>query len=111
MFTRNYAQMRNYYDRQGAAITLRTWMRYSRNQKYQRVARDTVGEYKVSTVWLGLNLNFSDGPILIFETMILSNDQDVHGRLWRYTTEAEATEGHKRAVAIYTGPIFENATL
>ena len=53
---------------------------------------------RVSTVFLGLNHQFGDGPPLIFETMIFSPgplDQEC----WRYSTESEALVGHAAAVA------------
>lgn len=51
---------------------------------------------EVSTVFLGLDHRFGDGPPLIFETMVfggtLSDEMD------RYSTRAEAVEGHKAMV-------------
>lgn len=51
---------------------------------------------RISTVWLGLDHSFGGREPLIFETMLFpSNDMD------RYSTEKEATEGHKRFVKKY----------
>lgn len=50
----------------------------------------------VSTVFLGLNHRWDDGPPLIFETMIFGGEFDQEQ--WRYSTWEEAEEGHKRAV-------------
>ncbi len=47
---------------------------------------------RVSTVWLGLDHQFGDGPPLIFETMIFGGPHDQ--AQWRYSTKQEAKEGH-----------------
>ncbi len=48
----------------------------------------------VSTVFLGLDHSFGEGPPLIFETMIFP----CQVYQTRYTTEKQARKGHKRAV-------------
>lgn len=67
-------------------------------EKGCKVARSrTIYGEKLSTVWLGLDHNFGgEGPPLIFETMLFmkSNKNDLQ---WRYSTEEEAKEGHRRA--------------
>lgn len=71
----------------------------------RRVGLTTVGEYRVSTAFLGINYRFmGDGPPLLFETMIFLDSQ-VEGELphvlkyqERYATYAEAQDGHVRAV-------------
>lgn len=94
--------MSHYYNRKGDPITLLEWSE-SYQSDQQRVAEDNVGPWWVSTVWLGLNHQYGDGPPLIFETMIFpKNGDDINydGHYSeRYSTEAEAIEGHKRAVA------------
>ena len=54
----------------------------------------------VSTVWLGLDHQFGDGPPLIFETMVFPSNEDF-GDLdsRRYSTEQEAVAGHATMVA------------
>jgi len=50
---------------------------------------------RVSTVFLGLDHNhFDDGPPLLWETMIFGGQLD--GEQSRYTSRAEAVEGHQR---------------
>ena len=51
---------------------------------------------RVSTVFIGLDHNFGDGPPLLWETMIFGGAYDQE--TWRYTTRAEAEAGHRRAV-------------
>jgi hypothetical protein len=91
----------SYYDREGEQISMRTYFRLkiAGGQDYKRVASTTVGRYWISTVWLGYNHAFGDGPPIIFETMVFSNetgwdDLDME----RYYTEEEALAGHAAMV-------------
>ena len=85
------------YDRSGAEISEDEW---ARRWKFEReVAKDEVGCYFVSTVWLGLDHSWGvAAPPLIFETMIFGDVLDQ--RCERWSTEAEALAGHARAVEI-----------
>ena len=88
-----------YYDRQGQLITLEQWVVALSNKEIQRVAVDQITEEcHVSTVWLGLNHQWGDGPPMIFETMIFGASF-LDGECERYSTEQEALEGHARMVA------------
>ena len=51
----------------------------------------------VSTVWLGMDHSFGDGPPLIFETMVFGGELDQECD--RYTTEEQAQQGHAAMVA------------
>ena len=88
-----------FYDRQGNVITLEEWVTGLTSDR--RVAETTLPDGKcVSTVWLGLDHALSGPRLHIFETMVFPsesqwNDLDVE----RYSTEAEALEGHDRMVA------------
>jgi hypothetical protein len=64
----------------------------------RKVARDEVGASVVSTVFLGLDHNFGEGPPLLFETMIFT-DGDGGGMSWRTATWADAEKQHREAVA------------
>ncbi len=97
------AALPGYYDRQGQPMSLGTWAQLiEKGMDYKRVAQTTVGPYWISTVWLGLDHSFWDGPPLIFETMVLladdgpANEYDVV----RYSTEAEALAGHDEMVTL-----------
>lgn len=90
------------YDRDGRAISFEQFARLHADRSYLVVQRSTllVGEVEVtvSTVWLGLDHRFGDGPPLIFETMYFGGDVD--GELVdRYPTELAALAGHDQAVA------------
>ena len=61
------------------------------------VATDFVGEVKVSTVFLGVDHNFSNqGPPILFETMVFGGMLDREQQ--RYATWEKAEAGHKRIV-------------
>ena len=65
--------------------------------KTKHVAEKTIGDYWISTVWLGLDHQWGNGKPLLFETMI-SNKGEWEDYCDRYSTWIEAEEGHKRAV-------------
>lgn len=73
---------------------------------YRRVAKTSLwwGGW-VSTVWLGLNHNYGGGKPLIFETMVFyrsMSDLDMD----RYSTEAEAIQGHKKMCKRWQFPLI-----
>lgn len=88
--------MSGYFDRNGVPMSQAAWMLKFNDWEYKRVAVDEVGGVTVSTVWLGLNHQWGDGPPHIFESMVFGGefDQDCD----RYSTEAEALAGHARFV-------------
>jgi hypothetical protein len=63
----------------------------------RQVRHTEQGDVRVSTVFLGLDHQFGDGPPLLFETMTFVGDDSVSCE--RYSTWAEAEAGHDRAVA------------
>lgn len=71
------------------------WARWSETAD-RAVDSTQVGTGRVSTVFLGLNQNFDDGPPLLFETMVFGGTLD--GEMERYTTWGEAQQGHARMV-------------
>ena len=63
----------------------------------RRVGFDIVGPMHISTVFLGLDHNFTDrGPPILFETMIFDGNEDSFQR--RYSTWDQAEHGHRVAV-------------
>jgi len=52
----------------------------------------------VSTVFLGLDHSFGEGPPLLFETMIFGADQGDDEYQERYSTWIEAMAGHLKAL-------------
>lgn len=93
--------MSEYYNRDGSEMTREEWLTsYESNRGKKRVAETTLPDGKwVSTVWLGLNHSYGDGPPMIFETMVFENKQNLSEEdCEQYSTEAEALEGHQRMV-------------
>jgi hypothetical protein len=86
-----------YYDRQGNPITMEEWGAALASGADRHVAETTVGDVWVSTVWLGLDHSWDDGPPLIFETMVFGGpcNEEMH----RYSTEVQALAGHDQMVA------------
>lgn len=88
-----------YYDRQGRPISSAEvetlWM------QDRRVALTDLGRLgRVSTVWLGIDHGYGEGPPLIFETMIFGGPMDQHCD--RYSTEEQARTGHDFMVIALT---------
>ena len=92
-----------YFDKHGVPITLGQWIGLFEDLDYRRVAFTDLGQVQISTVWLGIDHNFTrQGPPVIFETMLfgLFADLDLADRTqWRYRTLEEAQTGHERVVA------------
>ena len=90
------------YDKDGTQITMRQWAHLLEDDlEYKIVAQDhPAPNVMVSTVWLGLDHNYShEGPPIIFETMVFwgnwSGDDDYQQR---YSTMEQALEGHAHAL-------------
>ena len=64
----------------------------------KQAVRANSTEYLVSTVDLGLDHSFGDGPPLYYETMIFVNGKWDELYMMRYSTEREAKEGHVETV-------------
>lgn len=100
--------MAEFYDRQGREMTLDEWSKsYESMRTDRRVASTVLPDGKwISTVWLGINHSYGDGPPLIFETLVFPSDRnmsDLDGQ--RYSTEAEALDGHAALVEKWSKPI------
>lgn len=113
--------IRAYFDRDGVAIDSRTWAGMFENCDYKRVARTTVTDaadpskaYDVSTVWMGIDHSFGASAPLIFETVIFGDGAGELGTD-RYSTEAQARDGHAAMVvsicATLADPVVTDAVL
>jgi hypothetical protein len=69
----------------------------------RRVAFFELGGVSISTVFLGLDHQFANGPPLLFETMVFKGGEEVSGRTRRCSTWDEAEAQHAEAVAIVEG--------
>lgn len=91
-----------FLDKQGNPLTIDEYETLFSREDYKILKQTHVnGRYFVSTVWLGINHAYGDGPPMIFETMVFhscKNEQITDlGELdmERYATEKEALEGHE----------------
>lgn len=62
----------------------------------RHVEDETIGSTRISTVFLGSDHQYLDGPPLLFETMVFGGPMD--GEMERYTTLEQAEQGHKAMV-------------
>lgn len=77
------------------AVDILTWGKMFETAD-RTVAVEMIGDWRVSTVFLGLDHNFSDtGPPILWETMVfgLPDDEEI---MDRYTSKVDALKGHKR---------------
>ena len=98
--------MSRYYDKQGKPLELMEWAQLFEDNAYRRIAETTLpnGTW-VSTVWLGLDHNFSGvGSPIMFETMVFPHKDATldEQEQERYSTLEEALNGHARMVQKYT---------
>jgi len=85
-----------------------TWAMWFETAERTVARTETADGARISTVFLGLDHRFgSDGPPLLFETMIFGGAQD--GYQERYATWDEAVEGHAIAVDIANHPRLPSA--
>ena len=62
----------------------------------RHVAQDTIGNSVISTVFLGIDHSFENGPPLLFETLVFNGKLD--GEMNRYSTWTDAVKGHKNMI-------------
>lgn len=81
--------------RETKKVDLMTWAKWLETAD-RHVAKEKVGVHLVSTVFLGLNHQYGDGPPLLFETMVFKGNDGAD--LWceRCSTWDEAEAMHKR---------------
>jgi hypothetical protein len=91
-----------YYDRTGAQIVYDDWVAKLDDPAYRIVAQTVVGDYWVSTIWLGQNhRHLGEQPPWIFESQVLrqpggdvSQTDFTPMEYRRYLTEQDALDGH-----------------
>lgn len=67
------------------------------DSKIRRVDYTEIGDIRISTVFLGIDHNYTEqGPPILFETMIFGGEHDQYQE--RYCTKEEAVTGHTTAV-------------
>lgn len=93
-----------YLDENHNVLPARTWGQvkdfFETDRK--RVAYDEFGGVRVSTVFLPIDHSFrSEGPPVVFETMIFGDDKNLDYQT-RCSTWGEAVKMHERAVRLVT---------
>lgn len=76
---------------------------FEQNHLLRRVDATEIGDARVSTVFLGLDHSFGDGPPEVFETMVFGGVLDQE--CVRYATKAEAIAGHAAMCARVKGAL------
>lgn len=76
------------------------WFQFVSNRMIERTEAYQVGHDEpeailISTVFMGIDHGFG-GKVILYETMVFGGKED--GLCWRYETEAQAREGHQKAV-------------
>jgi len=101
--------MNDYYILDGKTVitcNLLEWAEWLKNAD-RTVKKTKIGEIKISTVFLGLDHNYSDeGPPLLFETLVFGGPLD--GEMNRYWTWEQAEEGHREMVESVTNLMTRN---
>lgn len=78
------------------------WAKWIENLDNRRTALTKVGPFRVSTVFLGVDHSFGEGPPLLWETMVFEDGDgsEMDGYTRRYATETEAIAGHREVVSM-----------
>lgn len=66
------------------------------------VKQEEIGGVRISTVFLGIDHQFGDGPPILFETMIFGGEHDQYQD--RCSTWKQAEDMHEKACAMVRGP-------
>ncbi len=99
-----------FYDKNNKKITSKQWSILLEDDKYRTVKQESTEKYWISTVWLGLNHNFSfqkNKRPIIFEIGVFKqykNGKIKEGsvELRRYATLREARKGHRELIKKYS---------
>jgi hypothetical protein len=89
-------------DNQLVEVPALSWAKSFESMADRRVALTRRGHVSVSTVFLGLNHQFGNGPPMVFETLVMGGRHD--GRMERYSTWDDALLGHRRACLMVFPP-------
>lgn len=75
---------------------------------HKRIASTCRGKVWVSTVFMGLDHQYSSGPPLLFETMVFGGPADQY--MDRYSSYDDALLGHRRACRLAFPPVPATAS-
>jgi hypothetical protein len=89
-------------DKMPVNIPFEEWIRiFDFEDEGRRVNKTTIGDVRISTVFLGLDHGIYEDKPMLFETMIFGGEYDDYQE--RYSTWEEAEEGHQRACELVCG--------
>lgn len=93
------------------ATDVQTWGRWFEDIGLRRrIAYDKIGALQISTVFLGLNHQWGDGPPVLWETMVFGLPDDADEIQLRYTSKVDALKGHRQTrdemKALSSGRVF-----
>lgn len=83
-------------------VPLREWANGYEDAAMRRVAWTVRGPVTVSTVFMGLNHQFGEGPPLVYETLVMGGRYD--DWMDRYSTWDDAVLGHRRMCLLVWPP-------
>lgn len=75
---------------------LMTWAGQMENIGSRRVAETAIGQARVSTVFLGLDHSFGEGPLQLFETMAFGLPVEREEQMERCATWEQAEKQHEK---------------
>ena len=76
---------------------LMKWAMWFERSDNRTVAKTSIGTARISTVFLGLDFSWEEGPPLLFETMVFGCPL-LGDLMSRYSTWPEAEDGHRITV-------------
>jgi hypothetical protein len=79
-------------------VGLLEWASWYDQLENRKVDHTEVGEYEVSTIYMGFDLSCGIGPPQLFETMVFLQKAPVHDYTQCYSTWKEAKHGHEEIV-------------
>lgn len=83
-------------DKNVVPCSFEEWAPFFEDMDNRRVGHDVINGYRVSTVFLGSDHSFGEGPPLWFETLF--DGPGIDEEIFRYTTWDEAWEAHRTIV-------------
>lgn len=83
-------------------VNMMTWAAWFENSNNRRVAFDRVKDIEISTVFLGIDHRYGDGPPLLFETMTFGPDGHEQ-KQERCSTWDQAIKQHQKILEAIKG--------
>ena len=88
-------------DRVPVRCTLTEFAKAMQNGSDHILAQATINELQISSVFTGIDQNWSGGDPILFETMVFGLPDDLHPQ-WRFSTWDETMEMHNLLVTTLT---------